>query len=179
MTTLAEKKALIKTAFARYACDSFGNDTVGNYIWERVDSDLDLVMGDGSDSDTFPTLTVHSAHETAYYVFDGVDDYVSGWPTMPDEYTVVAAVSDSYPDGQPDIQSCNDDTIETLLTTPGSYSGNLHSLIIFDSELSSGDLAIVGERMLRRLWRDTYVDPFTARLIRSGDCVLCLYPDVV
>jgi hypothetical protein len=175
MATLIEMKALINSAWARYACDSFGDDTVGHFIWERVDGYLDLITGDGSDTDTFPTLTVNSDHDTAYYEFDGVDDYVSSWPTMPTSYTVVAALSDSYPDSQPYVQICNDDTIETLLTTPGSFNGNLHNLIIFDSVLDSDDLKIVEHRMLRRLWRDTFVDPYTARLIRDTDCVVQIY----
>lgn len=175
MATLIEMKALINSAWARYACDSFGNDTVGHFIWERVDGDLDLLQGDGSDTDTFPTFTENTEHNTSYYEFDGVDDHVSSWPTMPDNYTVVAAMSDSYSDGQPYIQSCNDDTIETLLTTPGSFTGNLHGLIIFESIIDADDLAIVEKRMLRRLWRDTFVDPYTARLIRDEDCLVQLY----
>lgn len=175
MASLLEMKALIKSAWARYACDSFGNDTVGHFIWERVDKDLDLVMGDGSDTDTFPLFVAVEDHDTAYYSFDGVDDHVSAWPTMPEAYTVIAALSDSYPDGQPYTQICNDDTIETLLTTPGALAGNLHSIIIFDSVLDADDLAIVEQRMLSRLWRETVVDPFTERMIRIGDCALCLY----
>lgn len=167
----------LKSAFARYPLDQFGHDETGNVIWERTQVEKDLVLGDGADTDTFPAIVENEDHATAYYVFDGVDDHVSGWPEMPEEYTVVAAVSDSYPDGQPEIQSCNDDTLEALLTTPGGFSGNLHCLVIFDRVLTSAELEMLDKIMLRRLWRDTFVDPFTAWTIRAGDCVLCLYPE--
>jgi len=168
-------KSYARSAFAIYAMDAFGNDTVGNFVWERRDGGKDLVIGNGVDTDTFPTFVSNSDHETDYYSFDGVDDHFSSWPTMPDEYTVVAALSDSYPDGQPYIQSCNDSTIETMLTTSGGYTGNVHNMIVYDKELSAVEIDLADKYHLRRLWRDTFVDPFTARLIRAGDCALCLY----
>ena len=36
---------------------------------------------------------------------------------------------------------------------------------------------MLDQLLLRRSWRDTFVDPFTAWTIRAGDCVLCLYPE--
>jgi hypothetical protein len=170
-----ERKDFIASAYAVYSMDDFGNDTDTPAIWEKLDSNLDLTPGDGATGSTFPTFTADTDHETAYYSFDGVDDYISDWPAMPAEYTVVAAMSSSYSDGQPEIQSCNDTTIETLLTTSGSFTGNLHCLLIFDWELSSEELLDCEQIMLRRLWRDTFVDPFTARKIREDICQLCLY----
>ena len=167
--------AFLNEAYAVYPMDSFCDDTNGNYIWEKTDSSRDLIKGDGSTASTFPTFTENSDHDVAYYAFDGVDDYLSGWPEMPEEYTVVIAKSTSYPDGQPEIQSCNDTTIETLLTTPGSYTGNIHNILIFDSELNATELGYCEEAMLKRLWRDTFADPFISKEIRSEDCALCLY----
>ena len=167
----------INEEFAKYAFAAFGDDTVTPSIWERSNSSLDLVPGDGVTPGTFPTFVHNADHDTGYYTFDGIDDYVSSWPTMPAVYTVVVALSTSYPDGQPYFQYCNDETIKTLLTTPGAYTGNVHNIMIFDWELSSLELLYSEQYQLRRLWRDTVVDPFTARLIRSDECSLCLYLD--
>lgn len=175
MPTPLDFTSFIKNAYAAYGCNRFGDDTAGNRIWENSDSSLDLTKGDGSTASTFPTFTSNAGHNVEYYAFDGVDDYVSDWPSMPDTYTVVAAFSDSYPDGQPYITKCNDTTIEDLLTVPGGFTGNLHSLIIFDRALSPLEEFYVEQVMLRRVWLKTFVDPFTARLIRDGSCELCLY----
>jgi hypothetical protein len=164
----------IDLAYAIYALDGFGNDTVTPSIWERSDSDLDLTPGDGATASTFPTFT-DAGNAVQYYEFDGVNDYFSNWPEMPDEYTVVIAKTTSYPDGKPEIQYCNDTTIETALTTPGGFTGALHCIIIFYTELNPVQIEFLEQYMLRRLWRDTFVDPFTARLIRDERCQLCLY----
>jgi len=157
-------------AWARWACESFGDDTVTPAIWEHSDPDYDLTPGDGVTASTFPTHTVN-APGIEYYAFDGVDDYLSNWPTMPDTYVVSAALSDSYPDGQPYIVQCDDDTVETLLTTPGAFAGNLHNLVIFDSAITAAEKDAWAAYQLRRLWRDTYVNPYAARMIRRGDDV--------
>jgi len=178
MPTLLDFKNFINSAWAVYPMGNFGDDTIGNYIWEKTTSSKDLLKGDGSTAGTFPTFVANTDHDTEYYTFDGATDYVSGWPTMPAAYTVIAAKSSAYVAGQPSIQSCNDTTIETLLTTPGSYTGNIHNIVIFDWVLSDLELAHAEQHMLRRVWRDTYVDPFTARLIRTGECVLQLYGEL-
>ena len=167
--------SFMREAFAIYACDGFGNDVVSPAIWERKDSSLDLIPGDGETSSTFPTFVEKTDHELAYYTFDGVDDYVSGWPTMPTTYTVCAAFSSSYPDAHSYVSWCNNDTIQSTLTTPGGFTGNVHSILIFGWELSELELNYVEQWMLRRAWRDTFVDPFTARLIRTGEFVIQLY----
>lgn len=175
MPTLLDFAEFMQDAWAVYPMSSFGHDTVGNLVWEKKALAKDLVFGDGLTAGTFPSFVEHTGHETAYYSFDGVDDYFSAWPTMPDEYTVMAALSPAYPSGKPYVQSCTDTTVETLLSTSGAFAGNVHGIIIFAWVLSPLQLAYAEQRMLRRLWRDTFVDPFTARLIRSGDCAICLY----
>lgn len=168
-------QASARAAWAIYALDSFGHDTRGNYAWERRDTAKDLVLGDGANTNTFPAFISNAEHQTSYYSFDGVDDHFSNWPEMPETFTVIVALSGSYPDGKPYVQSCNDDTIQTLLTTPGAFTGNVHNILIFDRVLEYGELQYSARYQLRRLWRDTFVDPFTARMIRDGDCRLCLY----
>jgi hypothetical protein len=176
MPTLLDFVKFINRAYAAYSCDSFGNDTIGKYIWENKDRTKDLIMGDGSDSDTFPSFVSNSVHNVEYYHFDGIDEYISNWPEMPDEYTVVASKSTVYqPGGHPYIDSCNNDTIKNELTVAGGFSGNIHNILIFDWILSPLELLWCEQYMLRRLWRDIYVDPFTARLIRGEDCQLCFY----
>jgi hypothetical protein len=176
MPTLLDFVKFINRAYASYSCDSFGNDTIGKYIWENKDRTKDLIMGDGSDSDTFPSFVSNLVHNVEYYHFDGIYEYISNWPEMPDEYTVVVSKSTVYqPGGHPYIDSCNNDTIKNELTVAGGFSGNIHNILIFDWILSPLELLWCEQYMLRRLWRDIYVDPFTARLIRGEDCQLCFY----
>jgi hypothetical protein len=176
MPTLLDFVKFINRAYAAYSCDTFGNDTIGKYIWENKDRTKDLIMGDGSDSDTFPSFVSNSVHNVEYYHFDGIEEYISNWPEMPDEYTVVVSKSTIYqPGGHPYIDSCNNDTIKNELTVAGGFSGNIHNILIFDWILSPLELLWCEQYMLRRLWRDIYVDPFTARLIRGEDCQLCFY----
>lgn len=153
-----------------WPCATFGDDTDGNKIWDKFDSVNDLIKGDGSTAGTFPTFTSES-EEIEYYEFDGVDDYVSNWPDMPAAYTVSAALSDSHPDGQPYISQCNDATVKNLLTVGGAFTGNLHNLVIFDSVLSAEEALAWADYQLRRVWRDTLINPYTARLIRNGEDV--------
>lgn len=160
----------VEAPWVAWACDEFGNDTVGNRIWEKSISVYDLIKGDGATAGTFPTFTT-DVPGVSYYTFDGVDDYISNWPTMPATYTVSAAMSDSYPDGQPYIVQCNDDTIENLLTVGGAFTGNLHNLVIFDSILSVEEAQAWASFQLRRLWRETYINPYTARLIRADESI--------
>lgn len=174
-SSLFQGQQILRNAWARWACDPFGDDPAHATTWEKLDLLKDLTQGDGADSDTFPTLVTHTEHGLTYYSFDGADDYFSDWPTMPGEYTVFAARSTSYPDGLPYVQSCNDTTIEVLLTTPGGFSGNLHSLVILDHEAGAIEAAYIEYRMLLRAWRQNYVDPITARLIRGGECLIQMY----
>ena len=163
--------SFVEDAFATYGCDTFGNDTDGNRIWDNTNSVRDLTKGDGSTSSLFPTFVDYPSHYTQYYSFDGVDDYLSDWPTMPSTYTVSAALSSAYPTGIPYIQQVNDDTIETLLTTGGALAGNLHCLTIFDGVLEQIQLYHLEWTQLSRLWRETSCDAYTSRLIIEGTCV--------
>lgn len=163
---------LLSDAFAVYACAQFGNDTAANKIWERLDSSKDLTLGDGSTSSTFPTFTTNALDEISYYLFDGVDDYIDDWPIASGSgYFVSAALSDGYP-GTPYITQVTDDSLETLLTTAGAFGGCLHSLIIFETEPTTAQKKALADYQLRALWQEQYVDPYVARLIRDGECVL-------
>lgn len=160
----------LSDAYAVYGCGAFGDDTDGNYVFENLDSAKDLIKGDGSTSSTFPTFTQYSDHDTSYYAFDGIDDHVSGW-TIPDGYFISAVFSTSYPDSTPYVTQVTDTTVKNLLTVSGAFTGNLHNLVVFETEPSVADKEWLADYQMRRLWSDSYIDPFSARLIRNGDCV--------
>jgi hypothetical protein len=167
--------SFVNDSFATWNCDTFGNDTLGNRIWESTRSGRDLTLGDGSTASLFPTFTDYTDHRTQYYDFDGTDDYVSGWPTMPSTYTVSAAFSTDYPASVPYVQQVNDSTIEDLLTVGGAFDGQLHNLIIFEGVLEQIQLYHLEWTQLSRLWRDTFIDPFSSRLIVEGACIQSYY----
>lgn len=162
--------SFIGDAYAKYSCDDFGEDTTGNKIWDTSMNERDLIKGDGSTSSLMPTLVEYTAHSTDYYTFDGVDDYVSSWPTMPATYTVSAALSTAYPTAIPYIQQVNDATIQTLLTTGGSFTGNLHNLVIFEGVLEQIQLYHLEWIQLSRLYRETNCNAYVSRLIVEGTC---------
>lgn len=167
--------SFVDDAFANWNCDDFGNDTIGNRIWESTRSGRDLTLGDGSTASLFPTYTDYTDHLTQYYDFDGADDYLSGWPTMPATYTVSAALSADYPSGVPYVQQVNDSTIEDLLTVGGAFTGQLHTLIIFEGVLEQIQLYHLEWIQLSRLYRETFVDAFSSRLITEGVCIQSYY----
>jgi len=47
MPTLLDFVKFINRAYVTYGCDSFSDDTVGNFIWENLNSDKDIIKGDG------------------------------------------------------------------------------------------------------------------------------------
>lgn len=131
-----EMKDIYRNLHAIWRCNEFGDDRIGNQLLPARDDMTSLRLGDGSDVSTMPTL---EQDPDAFYAFDGVNDYLSDMPSMPDAYTVSACVSNNTPDGRlPTIvQETTDNTFLTALTTPGySLSNNVHSLVIADSELS-------------------------------------------
>jgi len=164
--------SFVLDAYAAYSCDGFGDDTVGHLIWSTKYNDKDLTKGDGTTSATFPTLVTNANHNTEYYSFDGANDYVSDWPRPTGTYTVSAAISTAYPTGTPNVNQCNDTTVEDLLTVGGAFSGNLHSLYIFEGELSPLQLYHLEYTQLQRCWRETRINPYLAELIRAGVCVM-------
>lgn len=165
--------SLLSDAYAIYACDPFGDDSDGNYIWDRSLSSLDLTKGDGSTSSTFPTFTTDADYDTSFYAFDGVDDYLSGW-SIPSGYWISAVFSTAYPDGQPYVTQVTDDTIKSLLTVSGAFTGNLHNMVVFATEPTTAEKAEIADYQTRRLWSEQHADPYVARLIRNEDCVLWL-----
>lgn len=118
-----------------WRCRANGDLSSPAWIRSALGPSNDLVKGDGADSDTYPTFVSKnvSTGTPSHYVFDGVDDYVSNWPTMPDEYTVCAAVDTGT---GPQLWASKDSTIEDALTVSGAWSGKLYRLAIFDSEIS-------------------------------------------
>jgi hypothetical protein len=103
-------------------------------IWDRTVNVNDLYKADGAVQISYPDFNADE-----YYEFDGVDDYVSGWADLAAAFTITAVTSTSYP-GRPAIQQHNDLTFRDQISTPGGYSGFLHSLKIYDSVLASVQL---------------------------------------
>lgn len=169
---------LLKQPYAAYGCEPFGDDTSGNYIWDNLESSRDLIKGDGSTASTFPTFVSDTAGGIAYYTFDGVDDYVGNWPDLTGDYTISACFSTSYPDGVPFVTQCSDSTVKDLLTVGGTFTGNLHSLVILDYALSDIELYQLEWQQLNILRQETVVRPFHSRLIRdsSVQCYEFWYP---
>lgn len=159
---------LLDNSIGVYRCDSVSDQT--DHIWTKTLNLNDLTKGDGSSSG-YPTQTGN------HYVFDGVDDYVSGWPTQPTLHTDSIAKTTSYPSGIPVIQQVNDDTVKTLLTTSGSYTGNLHSLVLSTGELTTLEKNHLEWSQLKKLWRQTHVNPFVAHLINQEIAVLVCHFD--
>jgi len=153
------------SAWAAYGCDTFGHDTVGHRIWDNLDSAKDLIKGDGVLASTFPILADHIGRHCQFYVFDGLDDYVSHWPTMTAGYTVSALVNTA---GIPAILQCNDATIKNLLTAPGAFEGSLYNLAIFDRVLTALEKFEIEYQQKRTAWRAGVIDPALLRLIESG-----------
>ena len=105
------------------------------------------------------------------YLFDGVDDYFSGLPELPDEYTITAVTS-AYSTGAvfPEFVNHNDTTLLDDLTTAGGFEGFLHNLAIWDWELTSLQLEHARYEHLRDVYRGV-ARGFVARLIAEGVCV--------
>ena len=151
-----------------WRCDSVGDDAVGNVIWENSKVAKDITKGDGTTASTFPTF------DTDKYLFDGATDYISTVPTLPAVFTVSAAVS-TVAAPYPVIRQETDETLLTELKTAGGYSGYLHNLIIFQSELTA--LQLKHTEYLQRYWT-TRGMAYGAlhRLVIDGSGQVVLYP---
>jgi hypothetical protein len=110
-----------------YRCQQFGHDPPNGLIWSRRSVTNDLMMGDGVTEATWPYFV------SPGYDFDGVDDYVSGWPTLVGDYTVVAIVDTG---SGPEMIISNDDSVEGVLTTPGGLDGLLYRLGVWHRVLT-------------------------------------------
>lgn len=130
----------------------------------------DLVKGDGVTSATFPTFVATNTDTgtPSHYVFDGANDYVGNWPTMPTDYTVVAIVDDG---SGPELWTCNDTEIEDALTASGAFSGKLYRLVIFDEELDAEQLTFLEYHWVSKVPR-AGARGIEHRLILDGSCVL-------
>lgn len=128
--------------YIQWRCNSFGDSVTPPRLRCTYEPEDDLVKGDGETATTYPTFvdTDTDSGVPSHYDFDGVDDYVSGWPTMPEEYTVCAVVDTG--DG-PELWTANDSTIEDVLTVSGAWEGTLYRLAIFSEELSVENLELV------------------------------------
>ncbi len=163
---------------AAYRCDSYNDDTTGHYIWDRTTNQNDLAKADRATPAEYPTL---GSTPTAYYIFDGVDDYASGLMTLPAAYTITAAKSAAgyaTATAYPEIQQDNDETFTDLLTVSGAYSGYLHSLAIHSGELSPLQLLHDEYIHLYWLWRGRANGAYM-RLITEGTCQLAMFCDYV
>jgi hypothetical protein len=130
----------------------------------------DLVKGDGVTEATFPIFvaTDTDTGTPSHYVFDGVNDQVGNWPTMPTEYTVVAIVDDG---SGPELWTCNDTEIEDALTASGTFSGKLYRLAIFDEVLDAEQLEFLEYHWVSKVPR-AGARGIEHRLILDGSCVL-------
>jgi hypothetical protein len=154
---------------ASYRCDDYNDDTDGNYIWDRTTNRNDLIKGDRSTSSTFPT------YSTDKYLFDLVDDYVSGLFTLPTSYTVTAATSTPQ-EPYPVITQENDTTLLDDLTTSGLHWGYLHSLTIHAGELTQ--LQLYHAEYQHQYWqrRGRAYGAYN-RLITENVCILAQFLD--
>lgn len=156
---------------AAFKCDSWGDDTVGNYVWDRTTDMNDITKGDGTTAATFPTFVSDKYH------FDLVDDYWGTWPTMPTAYTLSVAKSSKY-ETYPIIDQTNDNSFKTLLETTGNYHGYVHNAIIFPKVLTQLELYHAEYMQLYWLSRGRATRLYH-RLITEGTCKLALFMDGV
>lgn len=150
----------------QWHCRAFGDKTT--LIRSSMDPANDLIKGDGVTSSTYPNFITFGDVFRPRYIFDGANDYVSNWPTMPDVYTVVAMVDSGE---GPELWTCNDDTIEAALTTSGAWSGSLYRLVIYDEILDSVQIASLAYYWVSRLPRGG-CKGIDHRLILDGSCIL-------
>jgi hypothetical protein len=121
-------------ALATWRCDAVLDDDNGNKIWDKQPTLNDLYKADRVDSDAFPTF------DGDKYFFDLVDDYVSNVPELPEEYTVSAVTSNQLAPLAA-IRQENDTTLLDELSTPGTFWGNLHNMILHPGVLTSLQLS--------------------------------------
>jgi len=153
---------------AAYRCDSFCNDSVGHYIWDRTTNLNDMDKGDRSDTDTFPTF------DTDKYSFDLVDDYVGGLPSLGSAYTTSAALSTPQLP-YPTIQQDNDTTLTALLTSSGQHWGYLHNMTLHSKQLTQLELYHAEYTQLYLSDRGRASRAY-ARLINEDVCKLAVFP---
>ncbi|MCP4709890.1 MAG: hypothetical protein GY869_14805, partial [Planctomycetes bacterium] len=128
--------SFIDNPLAVYRCDDFNNDTDGDRIWDRSVDMNDLFKADQATSSKYPTFLTTP---TSYYLFDGVDDYVSNLMTLPTLFTTSGALSTlDYATGEdyPVIQQDTDTALIDDLTVEGDFTGVLHSLILYSGILN-------------------------------------------
>lgn len=147
---------------AIFRCDEIcDRDTL---IWDRMCQMNDLTKGDGAGSGE-PTFVDDAG---GYYEFDGADDYVSGWPTLADEYTIAYVLSSAYP-GEPYSQQENDETTKALMEVGGDFTGLLHSMVIYPIALTTIQGYQDKYKQLYYTERGP-VEGFALRLVNEGVC---------
>lgn len=146
-----------KNANLAYPCDIQLNCTTR--VLEKLDVQYDILPS--SSAPTFDT-------GNRLYVFNGTSDALDSatW-LIPDSWFASAALSDSYPDGTPYIMQGYASDLKALLTTPGSFDGTLLNMVFYDKHPSEVPKQILADFQLRSRWKETVVDPYTARLIRN------------
>jgi hypothetical protein len=161
--------------WAAYRCNSFCDDTDGNFIWDRTVNKRDITKADGTTSAKFPVI---GTTPTDYYVFDGANDYVA-LPTLPTAYTFCAISSGAgYAAGTayPVSQQHDDSTFHAQLTTEGNYSGYLHSVVIHSKVLTDLEKYEDEYQQMYWLWRGRAYGAYT-RLITDDACVFVEFLD--
>lgn len=147
---------------------------IGDKITDRTVNLRDFSLADQLTLSKYPTFTVDS-QGNAYYSFDGVDDYISDLPTLPETYTFTAALSSSG-SPYPVIQQDNDDTLHGDLTTEGGHTGYVHSMILHSGVLNTLQLYHDEYQHLYNLRRGRAFGAYH-RLITEGSCQLVVFFD--
>jgi hypothetical protein len=151
---------------AVWRCDDFCDDTVGHKLWDRTTNLNDLTKGDGSTATTFPTF------DTDHYEFDGLTDYLSGFPSLGTSYTLSGVQNATNPKGHPTIQQDNDETFKATLEAAGGFEGWLHSYVFHSETLNQ--LQLYHDQYKQLYWVSrSWVWGAWHRLITEGVCVYC------
>jgi hypothetical protein len=151
--------SILGNALSVYRCDERSDRD--DHVWSQNLTMYDLTKGDGV-SAGYPTQV------NGHYEFDGVDDYVSGWPTQATEHTDSAVLQTT---GYPYVQQVNDSTIKDDLTVSGSFGGKLYNLVLHDSELTDLEKKHLEYLQLYNTSRG-HADRIDNQLIVEGTAVL-------
>lgn len=161
--------------YAAYRCDSFNNDAVGHYVWDRTTNQRDIAKADRVTTAKFPTFVAATATSDAYYSFDLVDDYLGAMPTMPATYTVSTCTSTPYLQ-YPVVTQDNDTSTTALLVASGGWHGNLHGMVVHSKALTQLELYQDEYQHLYWQWRGRAWGQYH-RLATEETCKLAMFLD--
>jgi hypothetical protein len=169
MYAAGTETSFMDAATAVWRCDAQCDNTENNTIMDKGVNSLDLYKADRVTSARFPTFVVDK------YQFDGVDDHIANFPSLPASYTITAATS-TVAAPHPVIQQHNDTTLLYDLENQGDYTGFLHSLILHPTVLTQIQLYHDEYQHLYWLTR-TWAFGAYHRLITEDTCRICMFLD--